>query len=43
MKTAAELKRTVRENKRKAGFVCKHVWIRPRDWPKVQKYLARFA
>jgi len=42
-KTAAELKRTVRENKRKAGFVCKQIWIRPHDWPKVRAYLAKFA
>jgi hypothetical protein len=36
-KKAAELKRQNRERMRAAGFVIKQIWVRPADWPLVQK------
>jgi hypothetical protein len=38
---AAARKRTERDRRREAGFVPREIWIRPADWPRVQKYLAR--
>jgi hypothetical protein len=40
---AAARKRIERERRREAGFVPREIWIRPADWPRVQKYLARIS
>lgn len=43
MSTAAERKAAERVRKRKDGLRPYEVWVRPEDWPKVQKYLKRYA
>lgn len=40
-KTAAERKADERERMRARGFVLRQVWVHPKDWPRVQKYLAK--
>lgn len=40
-KTAAERKQDERERMRARGFVLRQVWVHPKDWERVQKYLAR--
>jgi hypothetical protein len=42
MKSEAETKRTQRERMRAAGYVLKQIWILPRDWPRVRKFLNQF-
>lgn len=41
MKSPAERKRDERERMRALGFVLRQFWIHPKDWERVQKYLAR--
>lgn len=36
MKSAAELKRTERERKRKAGWTLKQIWVRKSKWAAIQ-------
>jgi hypothetical protein len=40
-RTAAERKQDERERMRARGFVLRQVWVHPKDWPRVQKYLDR--
>jgi hypothetical protein len=40
-KTAAERKRDERERMRNQGFVLRQLWVHPKDWPRVQRYLER--
>ncbi len=40
-KTAAQRKRDERERMRERGFVLRQIWVHPKDYPRVQKYLAR--
>jgi hypothetical protein len=42
MKDAAERKRDERDRMRAEGYVLRQIWVKPKDWPRVQKYLARF-
>jgi hypothetical protein len=42
MKDVAERKRDERKRMRKAGYVLRQFWIRPKDWQRVQRYLQRF-
>lgn len=37
--SAARRKRAERERRRKAGFVLRQIWVRPKDWPSVKRYL----
>ncbi len=39
-KTPAERKRTVRANKRKAGYVLKQIWVKPAWWARLRELLA---
>lgn len=41
MKSAAERKRDERERMRARGFVLRQFWVHPKDWERVQMYLAR--
>lgn len=38
--TVVERKQAERDRMRKAGFVLRQFWVHPKDWPRVQKYLA---
>jgi hypothetical protein len=38
---AAARKRIERDRRREAGFVPREIWVRPADWPRVEKYLLR--
>jgi hypothetical protein len=38
---AAARKRLERDRKRAEGLVPREIWVRPEDWPQVQKYLLR--
>lgn len=40
-KSPAERKREERERMRSKGFSLRQVWVHPRDWPLISKYLAR--
>jgi hypothetical protein len=40
-KAAAERKRQERKRMYDQGYILRHVWVRPADWQRVQKYLAR--
>jgi hypothetical protein len=40
-KTAAQRKADERERMRARGFVLRQVWVHPKDWARVQKYLAK--
>lgn len=40
-KTVAQRKASERDRMRAAGFVLKQIWIKPEDWERVKKYLAR--
>ena len=40
-KTAAARKQDERDRMRARGFVLRQVWVHPKDWPRVQTYLAR--
>ena len=40
-KSAAERKRDERNRMRALGFVLRQMWVHPKDWQRVQKYLAR--
>ncbi len=37
----AERKRAERERMREQGLVQRSVYVRPADWPRVQRYVAR--
>jgi hypothetical protein len=41
MKGAAERKRDERERMRARGFVLRQFWVHPKDWSRVQAYIAR--
>jgi len=43
MKSAAEQKRIQRERKRKEGFVLKQLWVKPKSWAKIQKFIKSLA
>jgi len=43
MKTAAQRKAAQRARQNKAGLQRYEIWLKPADWPKVQKYLKRYA
>jgi hypothetical protein len=38
---AAGRKRRERDRKRAEGLVPREIWVRPADWPKVQRYILR--
>jgi hypothetical protein len=38
---AATRKRLERDRMRKAGYVLRQIWVRPAEWPAIQKYLNR--
>jgi hypothetical protein len=38
-RTAAERKRQERKRMYDQGYILRHVWVRPADWSRVQKYL----
>jgi hypothetical protein len=38
---AAARKKIERDRRREAGFVPREFWVRPADWPRVEKYLLR--
>lgn len=38
-KTAAQYKQADRRKKREAGFVLKQIWVKPKQWPKIKKYI----
>lgn len=38
-KSSAELKRLDRTRKRDQGFVLKQIWVKPKDWPIIKKYI----
>ncbi len=40
-KSDAERKRDERERMRERGYVLRQIWVHPKDWPRVQVYLAR--
>lgn len=40
-KTPTEKQRTLRGNKRKAGYVLKHVWVKPEWWKEVQALISK--
>jgi hypothetical protein len=40
-KAAAERKRQERKRMYDQGLILRHVWVRPADWPQVQRYLSR--
>jgi hypothetical protein len=40
-RAAAERKRQERKRMYDQGYILRHVWVRPADWPRVQKYLSR--
>jgi hypothetical protein len=39
IKSSAELKRIDRERKRQLGLVLKQIWVNPRHWPNIKKYI----
>lgn len=41
MKSPAERKADERERMRDSGFILRQIWVKPRDWKRVQKYLDR--
>lgn len=40
-RTATERKQDERERMRERGYVLRQIWVHPKDWPRVQKYVAR--
>ena len=40
MKTTNERKADHRRRMREQGYVLKHLWVRPQDWPAVREYVA---
>lgn len=40
-RTATERKQDERDRMRARGFVLRHVWVHPKDWERVKKYLAK--
>jgi hypothetical protein len=42
-KDAAQWKGKERERMRKAGYVLRQIWVKPEDWPKVQRYIKRLV
>jgi hypothetical protein len=38
---AAERKRQERKRMYDQGYILRHVWVRPADWPRVQNYISR--
>lgn len=40
-KSGAERKQDERDRMRARGFVLRQIWVHPKDWPRVQTYLAR--
>jgi hypothetical protein len=40
-KDHAERKRADRQRLREAGYVLKQIWVRPKDWPRVKRFLGR--
>jgi len=43
MKTAAERKRDERTRMRADGYVLRQVWVKPKHWAQVQRYIARLS
>jgi hypothetical protein len=41
LKTSAERKSAERARMRLKGYILRQFWVHPKDWPLVQKYLAR--
>lgn len=41
MKSTAERQRNSRDRMRKSGLVLKQIWVDPKLWPRIQKYLKR--
>lgn len=39
-KTANQRKADERERMRAAGYVLRQVWVHPKDWERVKKYIA---
>jgi hypothetical protein len=39
MSTAAEQKRQHRDRMRQLGYVLKQLWVKPREWPRVQAFI----
>lgn len=40
-KSNTERGRALRDRMRKAGYVLKHLWVHPKDWPRVKALLAK--
>jgi hypothetical protein len=38
---AATRKRLERQRMRAEGYILRQIWVRPADWPQVQKYILR--
>ena len=38
-KSQAEYKRTLREKKRKQGYVLKQIWVKPENWQAIYKLI----
>ena len=43
MKSSAQRKQDERMRMRVQGYILRQIWIKPKDWPRVQRYLKRFA
>ncbi len=43
MKSPAERKRDERTRMRSHGLVLKQIWVNPKRWPAIQKYLSRYS
>lgn len=41
MKSANERKADERARMRAAGYVLKQIWVRPRQWKRIKRYLER--
>ena len=41
MRTAAQRKADERKRMRSLGLVLRQVWVHPKDWPRVRKYIDR--
>lgn len=41
MKTTAQLKAEQRDRMRSEGYVLKQIWVKPRQWARIKRYLER--
>jgi hypothetical protein len=40
-KSSTERSTDLRKRMRKAGFIFRHVWVHPQDWPRVKAIIER--